>query len=322
VDCQDHLGEPMKQESPIRILCIGGAVVDRSYEADDLPAAHRSNPVRGRKSFGGVARNVAEVLVKLGAQVKLASLVGDDTGGQELVGRAEAAGIDVSLLGFEPGARTAEYIGVFHKGELFAAFADMEIFDRLDGSYVSGVLRVAGHFEGVFADCNLSISALQMLRQYCSDRRLPLAADSVSPAKAQRFEMNLNGVALLITNRDEAQAMSGESEPQAAIGILQKHGASAVVIGDGPAGVYAGDERQSFQISMPRVNVVNVNGAGDALAAGTFLRRLEGASLRQAVIFGMGCAYAALEWPTAQPSCFDRREASRRSRSIADGTAC
>jgi pseudouridine kinase len=322
VDRKDHLGEPVNRISPIHILCIGGAVVDRSYECDDPPVTGRSNPVRGRTSLGGVARNVAEMLVKLGAQVKLASVVGEDRHGQELLAQAEASGIDVSLVSRVRGSRTAEYIGVFHKGELFAAVADMEIFERLDQSFAEDVLHNAEQIAGVFADCNLSTSALQILQQYCDNLNMPLATDTVSPAKAKRLGRRLSGISQLFTNRDEAQAMSGEKEPGAAIGILRNYGAASVVMGDGPAGVYAGDENGFFHRAMPGAQVINVSGAGDALAAGTFLRQLEGASLREAVIFGMGCAHAALEWASAVPNAFDRKEAERRSGLIGDAAVC
>jgi sugar/nucleoside kinase (ribokinase family) len=91
---------------------------------------------------------------------------------------------------------------------------------------------------------------------------------------------------------------------------------------DGANGVWAGDERGSFHLAMNSEAVVNVSGAGDALAAGTFLRRLEGAELIEAVTFGMGCAQAALHWPTARPVGFDRKEAERRSKIIAGRQRC
>jgi hypothetical protein len=44
--------------------------------------------------------------------------------------------------------------------------------------------------------------------------------------------------------------------------------------------------------------------------------------LREAVIFGMGCAHAALEWASAVPNAFDRKEAERRSGLIGDAAVC
>ncbi|WP_246716354.1 winged helix-turn-helix transcriptional regulator [Martelella soudanensis] len=49
-----------------RVVVIGGAVIDRKYLARAPLIAGTSNPVEGMRSFGGVARNVAENLAALG----------------------------------------------------------------------------------------------------------------------------------------------------------------------------------------------------------------------------------------------------------------
>ena len=53
------------------VLCAGGAVVDRllHLHAPAVPAT--SNPARAAASYGGVARNVAENLARLGVDVGL-----------------------------------------------------------------------------------------------------------------------------------------------------------------------------------------------------------------------------------------------------------
>jgi hypothetical protein len=50
-----------------RVLCVGAATVDRSFRSLDPIRPGTSNPVVSTKGFGGVARNVAENLARLGA---------------------------------------------------------------------------------------------------------------------------------------------------------------------------------------------------------------------------------------------------------------
>jgi pseudouridine kinase len=307
---------------PLCILCIGGAAVDHIYEAEGPLALHCSNPVSGRSGFGGVARNAAEVLARLGAKVSLASVIGDDSAGRELASHARAQGIDVSLLRRLEGARTASYVATFHRGELFAAFADMDIFDALDGAFVSQSIGTLGIVEGVLADCNLLGAGIEAIRDQCGAKRLPLALETVSPVKAMRLGDDLKGVSILFTNRAEAEAMTRAKQPEKAVELLAERGAAKVVASDGPRGCHCADEHGSFRLAMPQSHVRNVNGAGDALAAGAFLGVLEGACLKDAVIFGMGCAHAALETPNAETQGLDRREAERRSRMIAQIEPC
>ena len=307
---------------PLRILCIGGAAVDHIYEAERPLALHCSNPVSGRSSFGGVARNAAEVLARLGAEALLASVIGDDGAGGELTARAKARGIDISLLRQAKGKRTASYVAAFHGGELFTAFADMDIFDELDIVFIGEAIAQAGPIDGVLADCNLKEQAIAAVRRHCLSVHLPLAIDTVSPAKAVRLGEEFNGVIVLFTNRAEAETLTGAVHPENAAKLLQKRGAVRVVVSDGPHGCHCCDEQGHFHVPMPQTLVRNVNGAGDALAAGSFLKMLEGARLAEAVRFGMACAQAALEQPGAEATGLDRREAERRGRMITQTAPC
>jgi pseudouridine kinase len=314
VDRADHLGKPVA--APRRILCIGGTAIDRFYETAGAPAIGTSNPARGWTSDGGVARNGAEVLVRLGAKPVLASMVGADEAGAGLTMRLETSGVDTALMAVNRQRRTAEYIGVFHRGELFAAFADMDIFDDMDERFCKTPLEATGNIAGVFADCNLAADALTTLRTHCWKANLPLAIDAVSLTKSQRLGNDLSGIRLLCLNRDEATALTGTDRPDEAIPALRRRGAQAVIVGKGRHGVQAGDETGIFTLTMPQTEVGNVSGAGDALAAGAFLGCLEGASLRQAVEFGMACAQAALSSPRSIPEEFSRNEAERRQRIV------
>ena len=306
---------------PLRILCIGGAAVDHIYEAERPLALHCSNPVSGRSSCGGVARNAADVLARLGAEAMLASVIGDDGDGGELAAKAKARGIDVSLLRQARGKRTASYIAAFHNGELFAAFADMSLFDELDVDFVSEAIAKAGPVDGVLADCNLEEQAIAAVCRHCVNVHLPLAIDTVSPAKAARLGEEFEGLTLF-TNRAEADALTGSAGPEKAAEVLHKRGAARVVVSEGPRGCHCCDERGYFHLPMPQTQVRNVNGAGDALAAGSFLRMLEGAGFGEAVCFGMACAQATLEQSGADATGFDRLAVERRSRRMRHTAPC
>src|SRR5690606_2286804 len=79
------LGRGYVLPQPQRIAVIGGAVLDRKYHARHELIMGTSTPVEGHRNFGGVARNVAENLARLGATVSFVSAVGDDLSGRELL---------------------------------------------------------------------------------------------------------------------------------------------------------------------------------------------------------------------------------------------
>ncbi len=206
--------------------CIGGAVIDRKYRTD-APARHgTSNPGRGSVGFGGVARNVAEGLARLGSRVALRSVVGDDEAGRALAAHLAGLGVDIAGLRTAAGQRTAEYAAILDPdGALALAVADMGVLDGLYEVIAQAPLPDEGW---LFADCNAPAAALDALRARARRAGLPLALDAISVPKSARLPGNLSGVACLFLNRDEAAAVLGAEAPPADLaGALLARGAAA-----------------------------------------------------------------------------------------------
>ena len=60
------------------VLCIGGMNVDKKVNCSKISCSKTSNPVVSSLSAGGVSRNIAENLGRLGLPVKMLSVAGDD----------------------------------------------------------------------------------------------------------------------------------------------------------------------------------------------------------------------------------------------------
>ena len=95
-----------------RLVCIGGAVLDRKYHARKPLIFETSNPVDGYRSFGGVARNVAENLARLEVAVSFISIVGDDDTGRSILRHLRDLGADVSQVITTTERPTAEYAAI------------------------------------------------------------------------------------------------------------------------------------------------------------------------------------------------------------------
>ncbi len=66
----------MTQNTPYALV-IGGANIDFVGIPDNKLIWHDKNPGKIKMSLGGVGRNIAENLAKLGVHTKLLALVGD-----------------------------------------------------------------------------------------------------------------------------------------------------------------------------------------------------------------------------------------------------
>ena len=89
------------------LLVVGAASIDTKGRADQPIQTGTSTPGAIRVSVGGVGRNIAENLTRLGEQVVLLSAVGSDGSGQRILQQAAACGIDTSHILVDSGHRSA-----------------------------------------------------------------------------------------------------------------------------------------------------------------------------------------------------------------------
>jgi pseudouridine kinase len=287
------------------VICIGGATLDRKLRTLHPLQSGTSNPVTGERSFGGVARNVCENLARLGVRTALATLVGDDESGRELVRNLASAGADVSLVATKAGHRTAEYIAVLDaNGGLAFGLADMAIFDAFQPADIERLRADFASARRVFGDCNLSVPVLADLIRQARDSAFKLAIDPVSVAKAARLPRDLTGIDLLVLNQDEAAAMLGDRvEPERAVQALRKRGAESVILTDGANGLLAMDHTGAFHVPAQSVAVRDVTGAGDALIAAVLAGLISSNTLAEAA--RIGTFIAAMTVASAATVCND-----------------
>jgi len=280
-----------------RVHCIGGVAVDRKYRALDAVRQGTSNPVHSERTFGGVARNVAENIARLGMTVSLASILGKDENGRALLEDLQRLGIGTQFMAISEEHPTAEYVAVLQPGgELALGLANMAIFDELTPTLLHKMepdLQAAR----LFADCNLPSETLRALIAIARRKSLTLAIDAVSTPKVARLPRDLTGIGLLFLNLDEAHACLGEpaASPEEAAERLRACGAERVVLTIGEAGLLVADRSGVHRIGAVEAKIVDATGAGDALIAATLVALLRDHSLTEAARFGTAAAALTVE---------------------------
>ena len=126
-----------------RIVVFGGANTDIAGASDAALVQRDSNPGRVTVSCGGVGRNVAENLAKLGCDTALVTAFGGDHNARELRGCCEASGIDVSASITCDDLPGSVYLAILDDaGDMALALSDMRALDRL----TPDALRTAAGF--------------------------------------------------------------------------------------------------------------------------------------------------------------------------------
>lgn len=203
-------------KTPVAVV-IGGANVDIQGISEARLAAHDSNPGRISVTCGGVGRNIAENLARLGFSTTLITAFGLDPDGDFL--RRDCAvkgiGIEYSLLSRAP---TPRYVCVMDRdGTLAAAVADMEAIDLLDAGFLESRRAVLEAADYLVVDANIPESALAWIaanfgrngRMRRGKKGPRLFADPVSMAKAPRLAGVLGDFDCAKPNRAEAGIIAG-----------------------------------------------------------------------------------------------------------------
>lgn len=289
--------------APCRVAVVGAANMDILVHTSMGLAPSDSNPGSILCAPGGVGRNVAENLARLGLATQLFSVVGDDVFGTALLAATKQAGVDVSAVSVWPGCSSASYLA-WHgaDGDMLAAVNDMGVLDKLTPELVQAWRGDLAQAQFMVVDCNLPAQTLAGLLRSPTQ---PVFVDAVSVVKCEKLRPWLPSVHLLKVNQREAAVLSGlkvETVDEAclAASALHQAGVRQVVVSLGGDGVCwcDADGHTGHRPARP-VAVVNTSGAGDALLAGLVLGCAEGLPLSQAVQGAMACAEITLASPHA-----------------------
>ena len=312
---------PLKSASPAGpaqksgVVVVGGANLDVLGQSTAGLVATDSNPGTVRFAPGGVGRNVAENLARLGVPTRLISAVGDDAAGRQLLATTRSAGVDVASVLSVAGGATATYLALHGPdGDMALAVNDMRVLDHLDAAALRGCRAVLARAAVVVVDANLGEPALAAL--FDGAGRLattPVFADAVSAAKCLRLKpwlprlhslkVNALEAAMLLGQRIEA-GNAGDTLGHEPLRIdwaleaarqLRAQGARNVVVTLGDLGAcWCDSHGQAGHCAATPVPVVSTAGAGDALLAGLVAMHLAGLPLGQAVPWAMACAELTL----------------------------
>lgn len=184
IDNKEVVGKPS-------VLVIGGAVVDQvmtpSPHTSSGLVMHTSNPGSISTNYGGVGRNIAEAMARLGeCNVSLLSAVGNDAQGAGLLRHASEAGVDVSHVVRGAGDQhTAVYAAVHdHTGDLVVAIADMDIFGKvLSPEIIKCIEWKIARSQIVVSDGNISPQSFGVVADCCEVNRVPLFFEPTSVHK-------------------------------------------------------------------------------------------------------------------------------------------
>ncbi|KAK8933740.1 hypothetical protein KSP39_PZI015326 [Platanthera zijinensis] len=198
------------ESSSYPIVIIGGMVLDIVAKPDAHPNPGTTTPGKVEYLSGGVARNVAECMTKLGSKPFMISVVGFDMAGDLLLKFWESAELSTEGILKLKITTTPVVSNIFdRKGELFAAVASVCAVEKfLSPDWISKFGHRIQSAPALMVDANLHPDSLEAACRIAFESGTPVWFEPVSVTKSARIASIVDYVTCTSPNENELIAMA------------------------------------------------------------------------------------------------------------------
>lgn len=278
------------------IVIIGAAIVDviacpvgsNVFQTGSCPVEHI------HMTTGGDALNEALLLSKMGKNVYLETLIGEDEAGRMVARRCQENGIALKPYQIRSNLHTSVNIVLVQENGERSFLTDphgaqrkLRLKDiRMPFPSTAKVLC----FASIFVFPEIGPDDLKMIFSQAKSQGMTVCADMTKPKKgetAEEFREALSCVDYLIPNEEEVCMFTKRDTALEAARELLNAGVKHVIVKCGDRGCLVAGKDDIYQVPAEEpVNCVDTTGAGDSFVAGFLYGLSEGKSLRECVANG------------------------------------
>ena len=286
------------------MLVIGAVFVDVKGFARNQYLPLERNVGDVQVVAGGVCRNVAENLCRLGRETRFVSMVDDNAIGAQARDDLARLGVNVDHVITAHGGMGMWLAILDEKGDLAGSISRQPDFTALEGYLRQRGDEIMAATDGVALEFDMNDEISAMVMALAKQHNKPVYTIVGNMGVILRHPEYLHDVSCFICNEMEAGRLFREDltrhTPEQMLEALQRGsavaGIPAMVITMGPHGaVYADNRTGEFGYCPPMtVDVVDTTGAGDAFFSAAVSALMGGAPLSQAVREGTALAARTL----------------------------
>lgn len=281
-----------------KICIIGGANIDVCGRSETSLIIHDSNPGVITIRYGGVGRNIAELLCHLDHPVEFVSCFGDDLNGKALYRDCIEKGMDCGKSKIVESSNQSMYIALMDEnGELSVGLSDMGILNAFTKEDMMHAVLDLKEEDAVIIDSNLNEELIETALQNAKCIKI---ADPVSVSKCLKIKPFLHYFDIFKPNKFEAELLSNieihnEEDAKKCLDFFLDHGVKEIIISLGEEGVLLGTSERKVWFRHRSVTVHNVTGGGDALLGMYLSERMDGVEPFSAIELAIASAITMIE---------------------------
>ena len=255
---------------------------------------------------GGVGRNVAENIARMGVPVSLLSSIDQGGIGQDVACRLTAAGVDISFLAEMPECGMGMWLAVMDEaGELAGSISQMPDLQGMADMLACRGREWMARATHIALELDLNEALARQVLQLAREAGRPVYGLPGNLEVVLAAPNILQGLDCFICNHIEIGRICGrefyEEDPPEVLRCLpefaERHQLESVVVTLGARGCVYWDAKSGESGVQPalKVAVVDTCGAGDAFFSGTVAALARGESLSQAVVLGTRVAACTIQ---------------------------
>lgn len=263
-------------------------------------------------THGGVARNVAENMANLGAEVEFVTMLDDDSLGREARLRLRGAGVKLTHAVSTPDKGMGMWLAVFNeKGDLAGSVSHMPDASPIERLFDEKGEEIIRSCRGVALEIDLSEKVSERVFELAERFDKPVYAIVANMSVILRRPDFMARTACVILNEIEAgrlfgreiRALSPEETLEAVSEAASAMGIRSIVVTMGARGAVYLDVENGLRGVCPAVpcRVVDTTGAGDAFFSAVVESLARGMRLDDAVT--CGTRLASMTVSTSESTC-------------------
>lgn len=279
-------------------VVIGGTNIDiLGIPKKDL-IYHDSNIGNVKTSLGGVGRNIAENLCRLGAKTHLISIIGDDPYGKLIKEESKKIGLRLEDSLTLKDELTSMYISILDgDGDMEIALSSMDNIKSMDIDFIKTKKDLIEASKVCIIDTNVPKDTLEYIVK--NFKGTDFFVDTVSSEKAKKIKGLIGYFHTIKPNKIEAEILTGmkidsDKDLEKTIRYFHGQGVKDVFITLSSQGVIFSDGDKISRLKAPKAKIVNATGAGDAFIASLSYGHMMDLSIDEKARLGVAASLLAL----------------------------
>ena len=290
----------MKNIKPYReyAVVIGGTNIDIMGAPKNELIYHDSNMGDVKISLGGVGRNIAENMVRLGIDTHLISVIGSDPYGDLIIKQSGEIGLNVSNSMILEDKDTSIYLSILDgHGDMELGLSSMDNFNKMDIEFIKTKADLIKNAKLCVIDTNIPQETIEYILQTFKD--VDFFLDTVSTKKAEKVKDIIGLFHTIKPNKIEAEVLvdmeiNTDEDLEKAIKYFHTKGVKDVYISLSEDGVIYSDGEKISRLKVEDPKILNATGAGDAFVAAISYGYMKGLKIEKKAKLAVGASLLAL----------------------------